>query len=270
MSTEKPLNIQIDVFEGPMDLLLHLIKKDNLDIYDINISEITRQYLGYLDIMKELNLEIAGEFLVMASTLMQIKAKQLLPSQAPTTEEDGPNPTQDLINKIVEYQKFKEASKFFETKFEENKDNFYKSAPLFDDGERVLNLQMFDLLAAVKRAFDRIEEKQTVDLLKAEEFPIEKKMDKIVSMLGVKQWVLLDDIFVGETKKRAVITCFLALLELMKIRKIMARQDEKEGEIRIYFNPDNKDVDYKDLFNESELAQREAQNSQTENTDGNK
>ncbi|MGB2579828.1 segregation and condensation protein A [Elusimicrobium simillimum] len=252
MIKESVINIQTDVFEGPMDLLLHLIKKDNLNIYDINISDITKQYLEYLEIMKSLNLEIAGDFLVMATTLMQIKAKQLLPSQAPTTEEDGPNPTQDLINKIVEYQKFKEAGKYLDGRFEEFKDNFYRSAPIFDSGERVLNLQMFDLLAAVKRAFDKLDEKQHMDMLQVEEFPIEKKMDKIAHMLGARPWVLLDDIFAGETKKRGIITCFLAMLELMKIRKILARQDEKNGEIRLYLNPENKNVDYKDLFKAQE------------------
>ena len=252
--TDTAINIHIDVFEGPMDLLLHLIKKDNLNIYDVNISEITKQYLEYLEIMKSLNLEVAGDFLVMASTLMQIKAKQLLPSQAPTTEEDGPDPAKDLLNKIMEYQKFKEAGKFLDSKFEEFKDNFYKSAPVFDNGERVINLQMFDLLSAVKRAFDKLDERARVEMLKAEEFPIEKKLDKIIEMLTSKQWVLLDDIFTGETKKRGVITCFLALLELMKIRKVMARQDTKGGEIRIYLNPETKDLDYRELYKQQEQA----------------
>lgn len=256
------LNIQIDVFEGPLDLLLHLIKKDNLDIYDINIAEITKQYLDYLEVMKDLNLEIAGEFLVMASTLMQIKAKTLLPSQAPTSEADGPNPTQELINKIVEYQKFKEASKFLEQKFEENKDNFFKSAPVFHDGEKVLNVHMFDLLSAVKRALDRLEERERVELLKIEEFPIEVKMDKIMSLLKGRKWVLLDDLFTGETKKRGVITVFLALLELMKINILLARQDGKEEEIRIYLNPEREGADYK------ELLQKEHQKEEAD-TNGN-
>ena len=115
------IRVRLDVFEGPMDLLLHLIKKDNLDIYDINISEITAQYLEYLDVMKQLNLELAGEFLVMASTLMQIKARQLLPSQAATSEEDGPDPAKELIEKIVEYQKFKQASLYLQENFEKYK-----------------------------------------------------------------------------------------------------------------------------------------------------
>ena len=247
MLAPAPINVHINVFEGPMDLLLHLIKKDNLDICDINIAEITQQYLGYLNVMKELNLEVAGEFLVMASTLMQIKAKTLLP-----TEDEGPNPVKELVAKLVEYQKYKEASKFLEQKFEENKDSFYRSAPIFDNGEKVINLQMFDLLSAVKRAFERLDERKRIELLKVEEFPIETKMEKIVHMLAHREWVLLDDIFVGETKKRGIITCFMALLELMKIKKLIARQDEKLGQIRIYLNPENKDKDFKTLMHGEE------------------
>ena len=248
MINTAPINVHINVFEGPMDLLLHLIKKDNLDVTDVNVSEITKQYLEYLNVMKELNLEIAGEFLVMASTLMQIKAKSLLPSQVPTSENEGPAPAKELIAKLLEYQKYKEAGKFLEEKLEENKDNFYKSAPIFDNGEKVLNLQLFDLLSAVKRAFDRLDERKRVELLKVEEFPIEVKMEKVVDMLSRRQWVLLDDIFVGETKKRGIITCFMAVLELIKIKKLLARQDEQDGQIRIYLNPDNKDTDFRQLM----------------------
>ena len=248
MINTAPINVHINVFEGPMDLLLHLIKKDNLDVTDVNVSEITKQYLEYLNVMKELNLEIAGEFLVMASTLMQIQAKSLLPSQVPTSENEGPDPAKELIAKLLEYQKYKEAGKFLEEKLEENKDNFYKSAPIFDNGEKVLNLQLFDLLSAVKRAFDRLDERKRVELLKVEEFPIEVKMEKVVDMLSRRQWVLLDDIFVGETKKRGIITCFMAVLELIKIKKLLARQDEQDGQIRIYLNPDNKDTDFRQLM----------------------
>ena len=246
------INVHINVFEGPMDLLLHLIKKDNLDVCDINIAEITKQYLDYLNVMKELNLEVAGEFLVMASTLMQIKAKTLLPSQAPTSENEGPDPAKELIDKLVEYQKYKEASAYLNQKLEENKDKFYRSAPIFDSGEKVVNVQMFDLLAAVKRAFERLDERKRIELLKIEEFPIEVKMQKVVDMLKDRTWVLLDDIFVGETKKRGIITCFMALLELIKIKKLLARQDEKEGQIRIYLNPENKDKDFKTLMHGSD------------------
>lgn len=248
MINPAPINVHINVFEGPMDLLLHLIRKDNLDVCDINIAEITKQYLDYLNVMKELNLEVAGEFLVMASTLMQIKAKTLLPSQAPTSEDEGPNPAKELIAKLVEYQKYKEASRFLEQKQESLKDQFYRSAPIFDAGEKVINIQMFDLLAAVKRAFERLDERKRVEMLKIEEFPIESKMEKVVELLKTHEWILLDDIFVGETKKRGIITCFMAVLELIKIKKLLARQDSHAGDIRIYLNPENKDKDFKTLM----------------------
>jgi segregation and condensation protein A len=248
------IKIQLDVFEGPLDLLLHLIKKDNLDIYDINISEITGQYLKYLDVMKELNLEIAGEFLVMASALMQIKARQLLPSQAPTSEDDGPDPAKELVAKLVEYHKFKEASKFLENNFEKYKDSFYKSAPVFAEGEKVLNIQLFDLLAAVRRAIDRLDERENAGLLSAEEFPIDKKMDKVILLVTERPWVLLDDIFRGETKKRGIVTCFMAVLELLKIGMIFARQDAQSAEIRIYLNPDKKGLDYNEIIKRQNAA----------------
>jgi Uncharacterized conserved protein len=263
MITDGSIKIQLDVFEGPMDLLLHLIKKDNLDIYDVNISQITSQYLEYLDIMKQLNLEIAGEFLVLASTLMQIKARQLLPSQVPSTEDEGPDPAKELIEKLVEYQKFKEASKFLESNFEKFKDNFYRSAPVFDSGEKVLNVQLFDMLAAVRRAFERLDERQHAELLKIEEFPIEKKIEKVIGLVSKRQWVLLDDIFLGETKKRGVITCFMAVLELLKIGKILARQDGNGQEIRIYLNPEKAQQDYREL-----LKGEEAEPSLKEQSDG--
>jgi segregation and condensation protein A len=234
MMPAESMNVAIDVFEGPMDLLLYLIRKNNLDIYDIPIAQITKEYLGYLEVMKELNLDVAGEFLVMASTLMQIKAKTLLPSQAETTGDEGPDPAAELINKITEYQKYKEAAQFLDKQFDRFKDIFYRGSPMFQDAEKVLNLELFELLEAVKRAMDRIEEKAPGREVHAEQFPIETRMEKILSLLGEREWILLDDVFSGETKKMGVITCFMALLELLKLHKILARQDKALGEIRVY------------------------------------
>src|SRR5271154_2575839 len=113
MTTTPGYEVHLEIFEGPLDLLLFLIKKNDLDIYDIPLHEITQEYLSYLDIIKDLNLETAGDFLVMASTLMQIKARTLLPSQE-ALEEQGPDPRAELISKLLEYQKYKEAAKFLE------------------------------------------------------------------------------------------------------------------------------------------------------------
>lgn len=234
MIPTQSMNVNLDVFEGPMDLLLYLIRKNNLDIYDIPIAQITREYLDYLEVMKDLNLDVAGEFLVMASTLMQIKAKTLLPSQAEPGADEGPDPAAELISKITEYQKYKEAAKFLDARFEVYKDVFYRGSPLFSDAEKILNLEMFELIEAVKRAMERVEDKADGPAVRGEQFPIETRMEKILDLLSSRDWLLLDDVFTGETKKLGVITCFMALLELIKLRRIMARQDAPLGEIRIY------------------------------------
>jgi segregation and condensation protein A len=233
MSQPESVSVHLDVFEGPLDLLLYLIRKNNLDIYDVPISEITKEYLSYLDIMKDLNLDVAGEFLVMASTLMQIKAKMLLPSHSEEEEGDeGPNPWADLADKISEYEKFKNAAKFLDGQFEQNKDIFYRGSPRFSDSEKMLNVEFFELLDAVKRALEKVDDKGSV--IAREEFKIEDKIEKILSMVMDREWVLLDDVFSSETKKAAVITCFLALLELMKTRRVFVMQDKIAGEVRIY------------------------------------
>ncbi|MDD4004685.1 MAG: segregation/condensation protein A [Elusimicrobiaceae bacterium] len=230
------MDVHIDIFEGPMDLLLHLIRKNNLDIYDIPIAQITREYLDYIEAIKELNLEVAGEFLVMATTLMQIKTQMLLPSQAAPGEEEGPDPKADLIQKLADYQKFKEASRFLNDRFEVFKDVYYRGSPVFSDSDKVLNLEMVELMEAVKRAFTRIGT-EADRIISGETFPIEKRMDRILNMLRAREWILFDDAFAPETHKMGVITCFMALLELMKLKKLITRQDELFGEIRVYRRP---------------------------------
>lgn len=232
----KELDIHLDIFEGPIDLLIHLIRKNNLDIYDIPISQITSEYLEYLDIMKSLNLEIAGEFLVMASTLMQIKAKVLLPSQVDSeTGEKGPDPRGKLVNMIEEYQRYKGASKSLEERFSSYKDVFYRGSPVFTNEEKFLDLEIFAFVEAVKRAFARLPDAVAVE---GESFPLEPRIDKILDLLSKKEWVLLDEVFSTETARQGVITCFIALLELVKQRRIMARQDDACGEVRIYLRPE--------------------------------
>ena len=130
------IDIHLDIFEGPLDLLMYLINKNNLDIYDIPISQITREYLEYLDLMKELNLEIAGEFLVMASTLMQIKARMLLPSNEKDEGEEGPDPRKELVERLEEYQKFQKVSGVFEERFMAFKDIYYRGSPVFSNEEK--------------------------------------------------------------------------------------------------------------------------------------
>lgn len=226
------LDVHLDVFEGPLDLLLYLIKKNNLDIYDIPISQITQEYLEYLEVMKDLNLEIAGEFLVMASTLMQIKAKMLLPKQpGEDGEEEGPDPRGELVTMLEEHQKFLEASKLLEERFNKFKDVFYRGSPVFANEDKFIDVEFIALIEAVKRAFERLPEKKEIE---GDKFPIETRIEKILNMFKNREWLILDEIFMDETKKMGIITCFLALLELIKQRQIIAVQDEPLGEVRIY------------------------------------
>jgi len=228
------IDIHLENFEGPLDLLMHLIKKNNLDIYDIPISNITAEYLQYLDVMKSLNLEVAGEFLVMAATLMQIKAKMLLPAPEVADGENGPDPRGALVSMLEEYQRYKEASREMNGRFNKFKDSFYRGSPVFTSEEKYLDLDFYALMDAVKRAFVRVEASREVE---ADQFPIESRVAKIEKMLEGREWMLLDDVFASETKRLGVITCFMALLELIKQRKILVSQDEAYTEVRIYPAP---------------------------------
>ena len=231
----KELDIHIDVFEGPLDLLMHLIRKNNLDIYDIPISQITQEYLAYLEMMDTLNLEVAGEFLVMATTLMQIKAKMLLPArEMPGEEGSGPDPRGALVSMLEEYQRYKEASKDIAGRFSRFKDVFYRGSPVFTSDEKFLELDFYSLLDAVKRAFERVESSTEVE---RDKFPIESRVEKVLAMLGTRPWLLLDEVFADETHKLGVITCFLAMLELIKQHKIVVSQDDAGGEVRVYPAP---------------------------------
>lgn len=223
--------VHLEMFEGPLDLLLFLIKKDDLDIHDIPISHITQEYLRYLDMMKDLNLELAGEFLVLAATLMGIKAKTLLPSQEAEADE-GPDPRAELVAKLLEYQKFKQAAKFLTDRGEQFRDVFYRGLPEFDESEKTLSIGTFELLAALKEVLDRAED-VTKEVL-GEEFPIEEKIAKVLFLLENRPSFPWEELFADERKRRGIISCFLALLELVKLQKIFIRQDANFGRITVY------------------------------------
>jgi segregation and condensation protein A len=225
------LEIHLEIFEGPLDLLLFLIKKDDLDIHNIPISHITHEYLDYIQVIKDLNLDLAGEFLVMASSLMSIKAKSLLPKN-PARSEDEPDPQSDLVAKLLEYQKFKAVSEYLEGRSEEFKNVFYRGTPHFEDSEKTLSVGLFDLLSALKDILARGESSSREIL--GEEFPIEEKIAKISRMLEEKAAVSWEDIFFDEKKRRGILSCFLALLELIRLQKVFVRQDSNFGKILIF------------------------------------
>ena len=230
---EKAYQVTLELFEGPLDLLLFLVKKDDLDIHNIPISHITKEYLAYLEMLKEFNLDVAGEFLVMAATLMAYKSRALLPSQEVLSEEDGLDPTAQLAQKLLEYQKFKEASKFLMGKADDMSNVFFRGAPHFEEADKSPNLSLFELMEHIRVILDEAEEDDS-RVVAGEEFPIEEKIEKILFLLSSVSVIAWEDLFADERKRRGIIACFLAMLELTKLQKIFIRQDANFGKIRIF------------------------------------
>ncbi|MDR2436796.1 MAG: segregation/condensation protein A [Endomicrobium sp.] len=224
-------DIHLDAFEGPLDLLLHLIKKNDLEINEIKIAEITTEYLSYIDLMKELNIDIAGEFLVIASTLMQIKAKSLLPSESQEeTEED--NMFDQLKNRLLEYQKYKEVGKLLSYKILENSQVYYRPASIVSKQDFVLDTTIFDLVSSFHDALTALPD--NIKEIMYQEIPIENKIREILDVLEGKQYVSFTEILKLQNTKMALIVCFMAILELIKNKQIIAKQSALFSEIRIY------------------------------------
>jgi segregation and condensation protein A len=229
--------IKLEVFEGPMDLLLHLIKKHELDIYAIPIALITQQYLEYIDLMKSLDMEIAGEFLVMASTLTHIKSRMLLPPpENPEDDEDGVDPREELIRRLLEYKRFKDAA----VNLEQNEETWSRvytreaatapEAPAEDD-PLLFDFHLFDLLAALKDVMNRAPDVKFE--VTPESVSITEKISMILARLEAVDSLLFVDLFDNSTSRIQVIGTFLALLELIKTRVIRVMQVEQFGAIRI-------------------------------------
>lgn len=224
-------DVHLEIFEGPLDLLLYLIRKDDLEIAEIPIAQITQEYLSYLDLMKELNLDVAGEFLVMASTLMQIKARMLLPSNE-TEAEDGPDPLEELKSKLLEYQKFKEVSKVLSAKEMEFSQVYYRPAPVFEKSDYVLDASLFDLITCFRNVLKELP--ANVKEIVYKEIPIETKIREILDLLEEREFLPFEDILRREQTRHGVIVSFMAVLELIRLKQIIVRQSDLFDSIRIY------------------------------------
>lgn len=227
-------NIKIPVFEGPFDLLLHLIRENKIDIYDIPIALITGRYLRYIEMMKELNLEIAGEFLVMAATLIQIKSRMLLPPDEEVSSEEEEDPRLELVNRLLEYQAFKEAASNLRKREEEWMNVFHKE-PASDDTELCLfDLNLFDLLGAFKKILDTASP-ELISITK-EILTVKDKMSIIMEMLEGQEAIRFEEIFKEGVTRIQLIVTFVALLELIRLGLAKAYQ-EKEFENIWVINP---------------------------------
>jgi segregation and condensation protein A len=227
--------IRLVQFEGPLDLLLHLIRRDKINIYDIPISHITREYLAYIEVMQELELEVAGEFFVMAATLMRIKSQMLLPRHEGLEEEEV-DPREELVRNLIEYRKFKEAAHCFAAKEEDRRRVFPRPVirPVEEEvPEEPDEVGLFDLLEALQGVFKNLSH-QAIYRVVPDSVTVEQKIEMIRANLARCSEVLFTELFNGEFTKIEIIVTFLALLEMIKLGELVARQMSHGADIWLY------------------------------------
>ena len=235
MAPQEEYKVQLEVFEGPLDLLLYLIKKEEVDIYDIPIERITNQYMQYMDLMRLLDLNIAGEFIVMAATLMMIKSRMLLPpEERAELEAEEDDPRWDLVRQLVEYKKFKDAAIFLQGLEERQEDVFVRGgegAKLGPDGGVALHdVNIFDLISAFNEALKKVKTEELKEIF-AERYTVAEKIDTLVNMIKTREKILFGELFTGMASRHEIVCTFLAVLELMRLKQLVARQESSFGEI---------------------------------------
>ncbi len=242
LEMEAQYQVDLEIFEGPLDLLLYLIKKDEIDVYDIAIERITEQYLAYLDTFKMLNIGLAGEFLVMAANLCYIKSRMMLPKHVQPPDEDAEedDPRWDLIRQLIEYKKFKDAAASLGDR-EEALQNLYRNSPdkieTDGDDERPLSedIGIFDLIRAFQNILDRFNDEGLGEIID-DHFTVSDKIDHLLATVQPGQSINFASLFDGASTKVELIVTFLALLELMKLNHFRVRQNETLGEIELERN----------------------------------
>ena len=232
--------VKFEVFEGPLDLLLYLIKKEEVDIYEVNLTKLATQFIAHIDLMREFDLEIAGEFLVMASTLMYIKSRELLPVDQQVQveqEEDGEDPRWELIRQLVEYKKFKDAAAQLQT-LEERQEGIYPRLPAkleFADDKPAAKpeVSIFDLLNAVNSVLKRFEKRDSTREIYEDKWTVSEKIEYIVRTLTTRENIRFSELFEDAMSRSEVVCTFLALLELIRLKQLVCAQPEAFAEIEI-------------------------------------
>ena len=231
--TSRQYRVELPAFEGPLGLLLHLIRQNEIDIYDIPIAEITRQYEEHLSLMQELDLEVAGEYFVMAATLIRIKARTLLP--APPGEE-GEDPRQELVEQLLDFQRFQEAARELHRRQEEASRVFPRPPEASGDlaeEEVLLELDLYQLVAAFQAILVRRKLERPI-AVRPPRFTVEEKTEEIRRALAERGTLLFADLFPADADREEVVTSFLALLEMVKAGEIRCVQRTLGGEIRLH------------------------------------
>ncbi len=237
-SSPDAYTVTLQHFSGPLDLLIHLIKKNEVNIYDIPIARITAQYLQYIELMEELNLDLAGEYLVMAATLIHIKSRMLLPRPDPSQEDENEDPRDALVNRLLEYQKYRAAANLLHER------ETLRSAQWQRPDERVaemageeyepeVEVDLFSLMAAFKAVLDRARLRPRIPL-PAEQMSIEERIEQLLSRLSETEACGFEDLFEDVDSRPALIVTFLALLEMIRLKLVRVFQAGMFGVIRVY------------------------------------
>jgi segregation and condensation protein A len=231
--------VKFEVFEGPLDLLLCLIKKEEVDIYEVNLTRLATQFIEYIETMRLLDLEIAGEFLVMAATLMYIKSRELLPVDQQVQaegEEEGEDPRWELIRQLVEYKKFKDAAAQLSV-LEARQEDVFPRVPgemEFEPEPPVRNeASIFDLLTAVSTVLQRFGKRSDHRDIFEDKWTVSEKIEFLMSAIGEHVGLRFSELFAGITSRSEVVVTFLALLELIRLKQLIAVQRQPFGEIEI-------------------------------------
>jgi segregation and condensation protein A len=248
---EDAYRVHIEEFEGPLDLLLHLIKKNEVDIYNIPIAAITRQYLEYMELLKELNLDIAGEFLVMAATLLQIKSRMLLPVTPDEEDAEVEDPRAELVRRLLEYQRYRDASYLLSSGNLLGRDVFarkFDSPELADlvQKEEPADVELFDLIEAFRRVLARVSVETFHDVV-TDGISIADRIAEVLSLLHEAKTISFDALFSGRVTRDLLVVTFLSILELCKLKLIKITQVETLGSIWLTSTSQDDDAQADDL-----------------------
>ncbi|UCG38563.1 MAG: segregation/condensation protein A [bacterium] len=231
--------IELEAFQGPLDLLLHLIRKNEVDIYDIPMAQITSQYLAYLEMMRELDLEIASEFLVIASDLIYIKSRMLLPPDQEDDEEEAADPREELVRRLIEYQKYKSVAQKLSMAPQLNRDVFGRpetEAPE-PSGELFTEASLFQLMDAFRTVLVEAEKRVPLEVVR-ESYTLEQAMEFIVERIREMPSLTFMGLFSDLTTRRKIVTVFLGVLEMIRLGRIIAVQHEFGDPISLVLRPE--------------------------------
>jgi len=236
---ESDYKVRLEIFEGPLDLLLYLIKRDELDIYEISLERITRQYLEYLQAFKELNIDVAGEFVVMAANLIYLKSRSLLPVDQQPPEEDAEedDPRWELIRQLIEYKKFKEAAAQLQVRQLEQEQIFARDPGGFDGPPaapfRLGEVGIFQLINAFQAVIKRRAAREDLQEIFGEHYTVSDKIDSILARMREGVALRFSELFASMASRVEIVVTFLALLELIRLRQVRATQSNPFDEIEI-------------------------------------